>query len=186
MSTLLLIGVSSGNPWLWHCKCLSQPLELHEPNFWLDWDDKLQRSKPWRALTSIVYLSYIYPSIPTYVKPTRVHLCHRVTKSVFLPAQVSSVISISVVMATQQQGGKWQPNLWHSVETRPGLGARGVGRGGSAVSCRTLLGLLALNQILLTSEKNENILIPLATVLVRLMSRIFALTRTSRFSKTFG
>lgn len=83
------------------------------------------------------------------------------------------MISISVVMATQQQGGKWQPNLWHSVETRPGLGARGA-RGVLAVSRRTLLGLPALNQILLTSEKNENILIPLATVLVRLMSQIFA------------
>lgn len=48
----------------------------------------------------------------------RMHLCQRVTRSVSLPAQVSSVISISVVMATKQQGGKWQPNLWHSC--RPG------------------------------------------------------------------
>ncbi len=100
------------------------------------------------------------------------HLCQRVTRSVFLPAQVSSVISISVVMATQQQGGKWQPNLWHSC--RPG---QAWGQGGiAAMGCKTLLGLPALNQIILTSEKNENFLIPSTAVLVGLMSLIFALT----------
>ncbi len=117
----------------------------------------------------------IYPSTSSFPKPTQelhasVPAC--VTRSVFLPAQVSSVISISVVMATQQQGGKWQPNLWHSC--RPG---QAWGQGGiAAMGCKTLLGLPAFNQILLTSEKNKNILIPSATVLVRLMSQIFALT----------
>lgn len=117
----------------------------------------------------------IYPSTSSFPKPTQelhasVPAC--VTRSVFLPAQVSSVISISVVMATQQQGGKWQPNLCHSC--RPG---QAWGQGGiAAMGCKTLLGLPAFNQILLTSEKNKNILIPSATVLVRLMSQIFALT----------
>lgn len=55
----------------------------------------------------------------------RMCLCQRVTRSVSLPAQVSSVISILVVMATQQQGGKWQPNLWHSCRPGQAWGPRG-------------------------------------------------------------
>ncbi len=123
--------------------------------------------------TSLYFL--IYPSTSSFPKPTQeshasVPAC--VTRSIFLPAQVSSVISISVVMATQQQGGKWQPNLWHSC--RPG---QAWGQGGiAAMGCKTLLGLPALNQIVLTSEKNKNFLIPSTAGLVRLMSKIFALT----------
>lgn len=75
----------------------------------------------------LLYL-LIYPSTSSFPKPTQelhasVPAC--VTRSVFLPAQVSSVISISVVMATQQQGGKWQPNLWHSCRLGQAWGQGG-------------------------------------------------------------
>lgn len=169
-------------------------------NYCADWDDQIQSSlnlcsksieheTHWRRvhclltnLTKTVWaLLYllIYPSNSSFPKPTleshaSVPAC--VTRSVFLPAQVSSVISISVVMATQQQGGKWQPNLWHSCRPGQAWGQGWWGGGIAAMGCRTLQGLPALNQILLTSEKNENILIPSATVLVRLMSQIFTLT----------
>lgn len=79
-----------------------------------------------KTVWALLYFPIYAPTLnPTQESHTSVPAC--VTRSVSLPAQVSSVISISVVMATQQQGGKWQPNLWHSH--RPG---QAWGQGGKS------------------------------------------------------
>lgn len=90
------------------------------------------------------------------------------------------MISISVVMATQQQGGKWQPNLWHSTETRPGLGARRVG--GLSRELQDPAGSPGpQSNSFDLREKREHSNTPRYS-----FSEINVLNRTNRFSKTLG
>lgn len=159
-------------------------------NYWVGWDDKIQSSKPlFKESTDAKRFVYSPTSLkqfehcfiflfthPLHLSQSphknRMHLCQRVSLGLFsfLPKSLLWFLyPLSWRHSNREENGSLTSGI-HADQARP------EGKGGiAAMGCKTLLGLPALNQILLTSEKNENVLIPSAIVFVRLMSWIFAL-----------